>query len=250
MHVWALCRDQEELNPNAAWRLLDMSASSTEQILWEKGSRGGGIQPPAASRTRTQKDRGKDCTFVTLCTRSHQYLKGLCGYRWTYLTSLTDVQACSVQLYHHRTGTFILERARQGWWEWIITWNVPHTARFKNTPGVWETCRNPKQARYLIKLLFVKVSQETSLYSSWISWNLRLINLSHWLQMLLSWFFFFCFAKNQDLYKHCSTTGRKCQWFFLSKVILARCILLHLHQNQMWICAEIRADNLYLIDNA
>uniref|UniRef100_A0A8C7Z3G4 Mitochondrial import inner membrane translocase subunit TIM44 n=1 Tax=Oryzias sinensis TaxID=183150 RepID=A0A8C7Z3G4_9TELE len=33
MHVWALCRDQEELNPNAAWRLLDMSASSTEQIL-------------------------------------------------------------------------------------------------------------------------------------------------------------------------------------------------------------------------
>ncbi|XP_062306794.1 mitochondrial import inner membrane translocase subunit TIM44 [Osmerus eperlanus] len=33
MYVWALCRDQEELNPNAAWRLLDMSASSTEQIL-------------------------------------------------------------------------------------------------------------------------------------------------------------------------------------------------------------------------
>uniref|UniRef100_A0A3P9PGZ6 Translocase of inner mitochondrial membrane 44 n=1 Tax=Poecilia reticulata TaxID=8081 RepID=A0A3P9PGZ6_POERE len=33
MHVWALCRDQEELNPNAAWRLLDISASSTEQIL-------------------------------------------------------------------------------------------------------------------------------------------------------------------------------------------------------------------------
>ena len=33
MHVWALCRDQEELNPNAAWRLLDMSASSTEQAL-------------------------------------------------------------------------------------------------------------------------------------------------------------------------------------------------------------------------
>ncbi|KAK2822225.1 hypothetical protein Q5P01_022290 [Channa striata] len=31
MHVWALCRDQEELNPNAAWRLLDISASSTEQ---------------------------------------------------------------------------------------------------------------------------------------------------------------------------------------------------------------------------
>ncbi|XP_013887347.1 mitochondrial import inner membrane translocase subunit TIM44 [Austrofundulus limnaeus] len=33
MYVWALCRDQEELNPYAAWRLLDMSASSTEQIL-------------------------------------------------------------------------------------------------------------------------------------------------------------------------------------------------------------------------
>ncbi|XP_063075541.1 mitochondrial import inner membrane translocase subunit TIM44-like [Engraulis encrasicolus] len=33
MHVWALCRDREELNPHAAWRLLDMSASSTEQVL-------------------------------------------------------------------------------------------------------------------------------------------------------------------------------------------------------------------------
>ncbi|XP_028672337.1 mitochondrial import inner membrane translocase subunit TIM44 [Erpetoichthys calabaricus] len=33
MYVWALCRDQEELNPFAAWRLLDISASSTEQIL-------------------------------------------------------------------------------------------------------------------------------------------------------------------------------------------------------------------------
>ncbi|XP_077580424.1 mitochondrial import inner membrane translocase subunit TIM44-like [Stigmatopora nigra] len=33
MYVWALCRDQEELNPNAAWRLLDISASSTEQTL-------------------------------------------------------------------------------------------------------------------------------------------------------------------------------------------------------------------------
>ncbi|XP_034039224.1 mitochondrial import inner membrane translocase subunit TIM44-like [Thalassophryne amazonica] len=33
MHVWALCRDQEELNSNAAWRLLDISASSTEQVL-------------------------------------------------------------------------------------------------------------------------------------------------------------------------------------------------------------------------
>lgn len=33
MYVWSLCRDQEELNPDAAWRLLDMSASSTEQAL-------------------------------------------------------------------------------------------------------------------------------------------------------------------------------------------------------------------------
>uniref|UniRef100_A0A6Q2WXF8 Mitochondrial import inner membrane translocase subunit TIM44 n=1 Tax=Esox lucius TaxID=8010 RepID=A0A6Q2WXF8_ESOLU len=33
MYVWALCRDQEELNPDAAWRLLDISASSTEQAL-------------------------------------------------------------------------------------------------------------------------------------------------------------------------------------------------------------------------
>ncbi|TWW72707.1 mitochondrial import inner membrane translocase subunit TIM44-like [Takifugu rubripes] len=33
MYVWALCRDQEELNPSAAWRLLDISASSTEQVL-------------------------------------------------------------------------------------------------------------------------------------------------------------------------------------------------------------------------
>ncbi|KAI1882842.1 hypothetical protein AGOR_G00239070 [Albula goreensis] len=33
LYVWALCRDQEELNPDAAWRLLDISASSTEQVL-------------------------------------------------------------------------------------------------------------------------------------------------------------------------------------------------------------------------
>ncbi|XP_062034781.1 mitochondrial import inner membrane translocase subunit TIM44 isoform X2 [Lepus europaeus] len=33
LYVWALCRDQDELNPYAAWRLLDVSASSTEQIL-------------------------------------------------------------------------------------------------------------------------------------------------------------------------------------------------------------------------
>ncbi|XP_043946616.1 mitochondrial import inner membrane translocase subunit TIM44 [Protopterus annectens] len=33
LYVWALCRDQDELNPHTAWRLLDISASSTEQIL-------------------------------------------------------------------------------------------------------------------------------------------------------------------------------------------------------------------------
>ncbi|XP_068127277.1 mitochondrial import inner membrane translocase subunit TIM44 [Hyperolius riggenbachi] len=33
MYVWALCRDQDELNPYAAWRLLDISSSATEQIL-------------------------------------------------------------------------------------------------------------------------------------------------------------------------------------------------------------------------
>ncbi|CAL8345775.1 unnamed protein product [Merluccius merluccius] len=33
MHMWALCRDQEELNPNAAWRLLDMATSGTEQAI-------------------------------------------------------------------------------------------------------------------------------------------------------------------------------------------------------------------------
>ncbi|KAL7976122.1 hypothetical protein Chor_008370 [Crotalus horridus] len=33
LYVWALCRDPEVLNPFAAWRLLDISASSTEQIL-------------------------------------------------------------------------------------------------------------------------------------------------------------------------------------------------------------------------
>ncbi|XP_042911761.1 mitochondrial import inner membrane translocase subunit TIM44 isoform X2 [Parasteatoda tepidariorum] len=32
-YVWALCRDQTELDPKAAWKLLDLSASSTEQWL-------------------------------------------------------------------------------------------------------------------------------------------------------------------------------------------------------------------------
>ncbi|CAH2292784.1 Mitochondrial import inner membrane translocase subunit TIM44 [Pelobates cultripes] len=33
LYVWALCRDQDELNPYAAWRLLDISSSGSEQIL-------------------------------------------------------------------------------------------------------------------------------------------------------------------------------------------------------------------------
>lgn len=32
-YVWALCRDQSELDPSAAWKLLDLAASSTEQWL-------------------------------------------------------------------------------------------------------------------------------------------------------------------------------------------------------------------------
>lgn len=32
-YVWVLCRDQSELDPRAAWRLLELSASSTEQFL-------------------------------------------------------------------------------------------------------------------------------------------------------------------------------------------------------------------------
>ncbi|XP_015795239.1 mitochondrial import inner membrane translocase subunit TIM44 [Tetranychus urticae] len=32
-YVWVLCRDQEELNPKAAWRLLDLSANSQSQWL-------------------------------------------------------------------------------------------------------------------------------------------------------------------------------------------------------------------------
>ena len=34
-YVWALCRDQTELDPKAAWRLLDLSASSQEQFIWK-----------------------------------------------------------------------------------------------------------------------------------------------------------------------------------------------------------------------
>ncbi|CAG7837639.1 unnamed protein product [Allacma fusca] len=32
-HAWVLCRDRAELNPQAAWRLLEFSASSSEQLL-------------------------------------------------------------------------------------------------------------------------------------------------------------------------------------------------------------------------
>ncbi|XP_077290992.1 mitochondrial import inner membrane translocase subunit TIM44 isoform X2 [Arctopsyche grandis] len=32
-YVWVLCRDPSELNPKAAWRLLEMSANSTEQLV-------------------------------------------------------------------------------------------------------------------------------------------------------------------------------------------------------------------------
>ncbi|MCL4125631.1 UNVERIFIED_CONTAM: hypothetical protein GTU68_007090 [Idotea baltica] len=32
-YVWVLCRDQTELNPQAAWRLLDLSAQSSEQFV-------------------------------------------------------------------------------------------------------------------------------------------------------------------------------------------------------------------------
>ena len=32
-YVWVLCRDQSELDPKAAWRLLELGANSTEQFL-------------------------------------------------------------------------------------------------------------------------------------------------------------------------------------------------------------------------
>lgn len=32
-YVWVLCRDPNEINPKAAWRLLDISASSNEQLV-------------------------------------------------------------------------------------------------------------------------------------------------------------------------------------------------------------------------
>ena len=32
-YVWVMCRDQTEINPRAAWRLMDLSAQSAEQML-------------------------------------------------------------------------------------------------------------------------------------------------------------------------------------------------------------------------
>ncbi|XP_011146191.1 mitochondrial import inner membrane translocase subunit TIM44 [Harpegnathos saltator] len=32
-YIWVLCRDRTELNPKAAWRLLDLSATSSEQLV-------------------------------------------------------------------------------------------------------------------------------------------------------------------------------------------------------------------------
>lgn len=32
-YIWVLCRDPTELNPKAAWRLLDLSVTSTEQFV-------------------------------------------------------------------------------------------------------------------------------------------------------------------------------------------------------------------------
>ena len=32
-YVWVLCRNQTELDPRAAWRILDLSAMSTQQFV-------------------------------------------------------------------------------------------------------------------------------------------------------------------------------------------------------------------------
>lgn len=32
-YTWALCRDQEELDPKAAWKLLEFSAMKTNVII-------------------------------------------------------------------------------------------------------------------------------------------------------------------------------------------------------------------------
>lgn len=32
-YVWVLCRDPSEFDPKAAWRLMDLSANSSEQLI-------------------------------------------------------------------------------------------------------------------------------------------------------------------------------------------------------------------------
>lgn len=32
-YIWVLCRDPTEMDPKAAWRLLDLSANSSEQFV-------------------------------------------------------------------------------------------------------------------------------------------------------------------------------------------------------------------------
>lgn len=32
-HVWAFCRDMEELNPNAAWKLLEAHESAKPMLI-------------------------------------------------------------------------------------------------------------------------------------------------------------------------------------------------------------------------
>lgn len=32
-HVWALCRDQSDLNPNSAWRLMECAAHQSEMFV-------------------------------------------------------------------------------------------------------------------------------------------------------------------------------------------------------------------------
>jgi len=33
-HVWALCRDVEEIDPRAAWKVIDQSMSASPMLLW------------------------------------------------------------------------------------------------------------------------------------------------------------------------------------------------------------------------
>lgn len=32
-YIWVLCRDPSEINPSSAWRLLELSANSSEQFV-------------------------------------------------------------------------------------------------------------------------------------------------------------------------------------------------------------------------